>query len=215
MGLLRLSFVVGGGLVLFSVFNLNTHLGDRWRHRPWWLLFLNHVIPRFDLEPAWFLRGHEDALVQEGLRVLVTSMNTEANLTALGKVFAYWAISDSLKQHDCVVRSLKETRFVPQAGFQSPLIVLGLPRFVSFRWLVELILRSPTALALPLSTGSFPRTTRFAPRDSTSTCRRAPNPVPPGIARFGRAFGSLFRDTKWWPFVCCSRACPPCTTLTT
>jgi len=129
--LLRLSLAA---VVLFSVssvFNLNTHLGDRWRHRPWWLVFLNQVIPRFDLEPAWFLRGHEDALVQEGLRVLVTSMNTEANLTALGKVFAYWAISDSLKQHDCVIRSLKAAPSATSA-LQSPppLIVVGLPRFV-------------------------------------------------------------------------------------
>jgi len=91
------------------------------------------VIPTFDLDASWFLKGNEEEFVKEGLHVLIHSMNREANLTGLGKVFAYWVVHSSLQQLDCVTNALKsalvdEQQQLGVENFPAPLIVLGLPR---------------------------------------------------------------------------------------
>jgi len=47
------------------------------------LIILNAAIPAFELNPEWFLKGHETQQMKEGMHVLVNSLNHEANLTAL------------------------------------------------------------------------------------------------------------------------------------
>jgi len=59
--------------------------------------------------------------------VLIHSMNHEANLTGLGKVFAYWVVHSSLAQLNCVTKALKTAPALDE-NLAPPLIVLGLPR---------------------------------------------------------------------------------------
>jgi len=118
--------VVAVALTAATLFNANVY-GDKFRHRPFVLaLVQSSAMPSPDLWPELFLYGDEPAYVRDGLRVLVDSLNSEAQLTLFGKLLACNVLHDVLQQRHCVSHSPLFGRALPDA--QAPLIVVGLPR---------------------------------------------------------------------------------------
>ena len=104
----RLTFgLIAYFFYLFYV-NENTERGDQFRHRPDWLLPLEWLVPEFDLDPNWFLRGDEDETAKQGLLAVVDSLNKEAHLNKLGKLLATILLNEQLEQRSCVAKEVAE-----------------------------------------------------------------------------------------------------------
>ena len=112
--------------------NAQTSYGNDFAHRPYWLLFLNKIVPEFKFKSSWFLNGDEDPIIKEGLEVLIKSLNEEATLTGMGRIMAFSVLRDETNQLHCISNAIHELkqkkRLEASKGGDAPVIVLGLPR---------------------------------------------------------------------------------------
>ncbi|KAH9255266.1 hypothetical protein BASA81_006706 [Batrachochytrium salamandrivorans] len=121
--LVLLSLLVLAGLVLQ---NSNSTEGDEFRHRPLWIKSLD-FLPKFELKSSWLLRGDEPSEVREGLEVLLDDLNTNAQLTSMGRVIAFTMLRDQLVHRQCVLKPVPGRRGV-DSGNPLPVVIVGLPR---------------------------------------------------------------------------------------
>jgi hypothetical protein len=127
-------------LFLFTTFihifiHSQTSYGDQLRHRPGWLLVVNTIIPQFNIDPNFWgsSTNHIDnnkSIEQQGLEILIQSLNTEAKLTGFGKLFAMAVIHDHITAKQCIEKEMAKSPLNSKLlSLSRPTyIVLGLPR---------------------------------------------------------------------------------------